>query len=1182
MRLPRRPQYEVPVWLRRALCVTAAACLLCLSAAVSVAQEVQGPERVPEATAQEPQAPAAPQVTPLADAQEPAPPAPQVLQSTTPAAPGLSDLPLPSADSVGSPRAGLSPGGRPARQPLTPLAERPPSGPEGPSADRRRGGIQGIFQRLDLFQGVVITGQNTITLQNNNVEGSRSAYQTQRWDTGSVVRQSSVHLEGPIWGPFQFQADISDSGWGTSYSRWIAGYMSDNTALLYGDLDMRLSGNEFLGFQKSTRGWQLDQRLPGGGLMRGFYTREKGVVRNQTFSGNDTPGPYYLTYTPVIEGSEVVKVNERYMKLGQDYKLDYDAGQLWFEGSDGKATIISASDTISVSYQSLGYLNQGPGELYGVRAEVPLLNERMWLGLTTLQQVSSGSTSAADTVGYQEDIYTGSGSTGPFDTNFRPIIADGTSVVYKGERKIIDKPLVVLVDGSEQVEGTDYDANRPIGRIIFRRVVPPTSLVIIKYYYDIRSTQKTGDKKLWGLDMAYQMARGTNLTVDWAHSGPDADSTGDALSTSLDMTRGKLHLLGEYRNIEPTFSYVDSVGFRKREKGVNLGGEWQATDNIGITFRRSQADSDTGLSFGYSGYSGYSGYNSYSGYASAAAASPQATTGFNISSVRNDLGIKFDFPNWPNLSFQHNTMSNVGGTSGNSSYSADAWNLDWSPRGTKLTFRASLNNTTQANVASATSTTGATRTGSHSRQFQGAVTYSPTQSLSLTASLSQNNSSAIETVNTSSSSNSQLSLNWRPSQNLTVDISHNASKSDGRVSSSYYSSTYSAAASQVWAALNPGGGGGGGGGGDDTTSERPSSVDSNDQLRINWSPGEKLQFDFTMGRRKYNSTGSQGYLADSVQDSWNLGASWTLSEALSLNLSLGEDNTDYVDPKQGAVHNRSTMVTGTYRPPGSRWTANLGLNIQSGSSPTFVGSGRLQRMKIVATKLTDLTGQLSYQLRRGVTITGSAGLSNYAGGYADFQKINAEVRTRFQLNDTTGVDFGYRFIRNISKLGADSMIYGTPSNGQDYLANTLLLSISTNFRGGIGASSGSGTGGPGTFGGYQGGLAGTGYGMGYGVGQSYKTGYGASKFDTLGTMRRQQTTFDPFATSGMGGMTSYVPSGGGKLSQGLGQFHKGGGTDRYTGPTAQAPPRPSGGGPARPATPGLEDWWTLNDGACYW
>ena len=206
------------------------------------------------------------------------------------------------------------------------------------------------------------------------------------------------------------------TGWvADAHTRWVAGYVGDNTALLYGDLDLGIGGNEFAGFNKSTRGWQLDQRLPGGGFMRGFYIQEKGVVRNQTFVGNDTPGPYFLTFTPVIEGSEVVKVNEDPMRFGSDYRLDYDSGQLYFEPIDGQARIITAADTISVSYQSLGYNDGGPGEIYGARAEMPLLNDKLLLGLTMLRHDRLENSSSSDTVGFQEDIYNGSGSTGPFD-----------------------------------------------------------------------------------------------------------------------------------------------------------------------------------------------------------------------------------------------------------------------------------------------------------------------------------------------------------------------------------------------------------------------------------------------------------------------------------------------------------------------------------------------------------------------------------------------------------------------------------------------------------------------------------------------------------------------------------------------------------------------------------------------
>ena len=152
---------------------------------------------------------------------------------------------------------------------------------------------------------------------------------------------------------------------------------------------------------------------------------------------------------------------------------------------------------------------------------MPLRNDKMLLGLTMLRHDRLESSNSSDTVGFQEDIYNGSGSTGPFDTNFRPIIADGTSVVYNGERKIIDRALVVLVDGVEQLEAVDYDSYRSIGRVEFRRVVPPTALVKVQYYYEITGDDDKdvmGDQDIWGLDLGWRLSDDLNVSMDLAHS----------------------------------------------------------------------------------------------------------------------------------------------------------------------------------------------------------------------------------------------------------------------------------------------------------------------------------------------------------------------------------------------------------------------------------------------------------------------------------------------------------------------------------------------------------------------------------------------------------------------------------------------------------------------------------------
>ena len=242
-------------------------------------------------------------------------------------------------------------------------------------------GLQRLFEKWELFQGVEVSGQNTLTLQEHLVDGVESAFVGQRWDTDTLQRRTSLHLEGPIFKEFGFQADLSASGWGPSYSRLVTGYVGHDTALYLGDLNINLRGNEFASFSKSLKGWQLDQKLPHDGLMRAFHSKEKGFTRNQTMAGNDTAGPFFLTYTPIIEGSEQVKVDERRMRFGVDYRIDYQTGELWFAPVDGPPMIIPSTSTISVSYQSSGYFGS-PGTLSGVRAEMPLLNGKMQMGLT--------------------------------------------------------------------------------------------------------------------------------------------------------------------------------------------------------------------------------------------------------------------------------------------------------------------------------------------------------------------------------------------------------------------------------------------------------------------------------------------------------------------------------------------------------------------------------------------------------------------------------------------------------------------------------------------------------------------------------------------------------------------------------------------------------------------------------
>jgi len=1010
-----------------------------------------------------------------------------------------------------------------------------------PAAANPLKGVQRLFKKWGLFQGVQVSGQNSLTLQQYMIEGSDASFVGQRWDTGSLQRRTSLHLEGPVFKEVGFRADLSASGWGPSYSRWLVGYVGHETALYIGDLNINLRGNEFANFSKNLKGWQVDEKLPHDGLLRAFQSKEKGFTRNQTMAGNDTSGPYFLTYTPIIEGSERVKVDEQPQRLGLDYRIDYQTGELWFEPIDRPPKIIPSTSTISLSYMASGYFGS-PGTLSGLRAEMPLMAGKMRVGLTMLKQ-DRPEAGSGDTVGYQEDYYQGSGSTGPFDTNFRPIVADGAQITFNGKTQTLEHPLLVLVDNVEQEEGVDYDSYREIGRIIFRRAVPPTSLVKIQYYYDLRSTTLAADTEVTGLDLNYRISDNLALRADLARSsGGSSGQSGGALSVLLSYSLPKLTASTGYRDMDATFSFMDTTGFRRQEKGLNVNLQWQPTRHIQLSNRYSSMKSGQGLSFGYSGYGGgygfqtggggYYGGGSYGGgygggyYGMQTAQSATSTSTLDISTNKNDLDLRLDFVGWPSVNITHQTMSNSGGSLGGSKY--DSTSLRLSHRfSERLNLNANLVRTKQnyAGTSSSGDDNITEARGSSTNQRLVSIEYRPTDTLSLSANLGRHGSTAHGTMgNASNSRNVQLSARWQPSDRLSINLQRTGSQSTGRVSSGFYGGFPGSGYSGY-----PGTGGGGwggpiaGGGGtypyqaDDNSDEEEEEEtqtryeDSTTSLDVNYRPTRTISLNLNTRQRKYSSGGGAGYLADSNQRSRSLSLSWQASDALTVMTSLSRDHLNFLQQGRGAVSNNMLTVGLNYQPPGQPWGASINMNRMSGSSPTYIQVGSHQHSRMVSTSLFDLSGQLNYQLSDNASLYARTGLSDFTSGYSAFKRNRAEIGLGYRLNDTSDFNFGYRFEKYLAgQVDSPFSIYtGATMQSQDYVANTFMLTFQTHFTGG--SATGQRFAGPtATFGGPSYGYGGYGEGAlnlatsgGYqaGFGQTY--GYGG---------RGQPGAYGPFGS----------------------------------------------------------------------
>lgn len=979
-------------------------------------------------------------------------------------------------------------------------------------------GIQRLFKDWGLFQGVQVSGQQSLTLQQSMLQGSRYAYEGQRWDTAPLIRTSSLSLEGPIWKEFAFRADLSSTGYGPSYGRWVVGYVGHDTAVYYGDLNIDLSGNQYVSFSKPVTGWQLDQRI-GKGLARVFYSEERGLTRYQTFAGNNTSGPFFLTYTPVIEGTEVVKVNEQVQVFGEDYRLDYDTGQLWFEVEGRPPKIIPDTATVAVSYQSSGF-QSSTGTLYGGRAEIPLMGDRLRIGATMITQDRGGSASRRDTVGYQEDIFQGSGSTGPFDVNYRPIIPNGSQVVYQGETRIIEQALTVLVDNVEQSEGVDYDSYRQIGRIIFRRSVPATALVVVRYYYDLSTDLVPGKQTLTGLDLFYHFSPKLNLLAEWGRSeGGETTNTGDAYRANLTYNTKNLRLVSEYRNTAPTFTYLDAVGFYRHDKGLDLMANWKVSEHIDLAARHSDLISSEGWTFGYGGFSG-----GYSTLSSRTAQTSDVRT-LEISSLRDDLELRFDFPGWPTLAIMRQSMSNRRGTGDDSSYTTTAYQLNYAPTEKPFSLQFSLYDADQFFTA-ADATSDTDRTGTKTRQMQWSASYRPGSRLSLSLSGGRNTSDALGTTNSSSSNTSQLLVRWTPSDKIDLSWDRTTTESVGNVSSGYYrGGTYGTYMAGVWTALNPGGGDGDTGGDQETNRYE----DNGSRFSLSYRPSSKINLDLSLMKRRYTSGGSVGYLADSDQTTRSLSAVWQVNDKLSLNTTIGKDRMAFLEEGRGVVDNSMLTIGANYRLPDSPWGLALSYNRQNGTSPTYSGFGSNQKMRIVANNLSDLRGQITYTLNQDSELVLSAETSRYDGGYANFNKQQVDVGYRRRVGRLADVTVGYRYIRNLSDGNSDPRYGNTNLSppSQNYIANNFMVTLSTQFSSSIGSGSEGAYAGPGAygstslsnFGGYR---AGPGLQTSYGM-ANLGTGYGT--FEQMRVFNRQDSYGggfnNPFGTFSGSGYSNY-------------------------------------------------------------
>ncbi len=444
----------------------------------------------------------------------------------------------------------------------------------------------------NIFSKIQLTGYRQLAYHQHQVEGDRDAFNSLTYYGQGEKRFTDTGQVGvtarDVLGFVNFDAVITDSRFKDPQTqRFSLNYKRNGWSADAGDIyGSLLNTNAFASFSKSLKGISL-------GYQRGRFGAKvlrsdtKGAARTVSLQGINSTGPYYLASSQIIQGSESVLVDGMPMSLGTDYVISYEIGAITFVNR-----IIPPTSTILVTYEALDF-NSSPGTLTGAGLSYDF-GRAGRLGFTTIQQQSRSRGGLSSRVEQFEGF--GAAST-PYFLQFEPL----NTAQY---------PTTIRLDGVLQIVNVDYafDVNNK-SIFYFKRFVPSTSIVDVTYFPKPTSLTD-GDRRVVGVDYRIPLkSNGSYLQFSQATGSLLSDVTplkGSARGVQGLYKFGKWEFTGSARDIPETFVGIETRGFTRNERAVNLGVEYKAKGfryggehvNSDVSSRTTQQDGTFAFSHG--------------------------------------------------------------------------------------------------------------------------------------------------------------------------------------------------------------------------------------------------------------------------------------------------------------------------------------------------------------------------------------------------------------------------------------------------------------------------------------------------------------------------------------------------------------------------------------------------------
>jgi len=211
-------------------------------------------------------------------------------------------------------------------------------------------------------EGLVLQGTKVLTFKTRTVEGSKEGEAV--GSTATRDESLRLNISGRAAGTDVDATIISTSTTGIDTASVAEDKISislrrGSTEAYWGDFTADLGDLEFARIDKVLSGLRLTGNYGNWGFSA-LASSPKGEAKSIRIYGDETQGPYYLGYAPVVIDSERVRVDGVEQKRGEDYDIDYEAGTVTFR----KRTILDTSIiNIDFDYRRTPYQHS----TYGMR-----------------------------------------------------------------------------------------------------------------------------------------------------------------------------------------------------------------------------------------------------------------------------------------------------------------------------------------------------------------------------------------------------------------------------------------------------------------------------------------------------------------------------------------------------------------------------------------------------------------------------------------------------------------------------------------------------------------------------------------------------------------------------------------------------------------------------------------------